>query len=464
MSVQMMGAVINCGPQDRTQFCVMMALANYADDFGFAYPSIETIAANSRCDMRTTRRQISNLEAEGWLYCARKAVGGKSNAYILNIGKIGVTVPPNGKRSPLFLKLYKSLGVTMTPIFAPEKSEGTVPPEHLKNDDFDENSEDIGDFSEDNPQPLTGQDEQSQRTFEGGSEDIACPPNRYNRQEPSGTVSLEPPTLPSRGEGAVQTPSPAETGPDPGKPAARPWPKFIAALKSQMYDIPIGVETGKRWKQVKNGEHDFVACFSGWWLEQMQRNSAGITFVTFAEDEAATEAGIAKYRKRLTRLLGEFFDLPKNEPVSFKVLRAEEAQKTAPVPHWDRGLTNPAPDAGLEAALSHSGTEPAERPLSNGEIPASDREAWEQVQRLAKEHLERIAKMNPGIRREWIEQAVEPAELESVEGVNGKRLWKLRSPAPETTRVVINLLGRQAIRKVAGEVEIVVVGPEGESP
>jgi DNA-binding HxlR family transcriptional regulator len=243
------------------------------------------------------------------------------------------------------------------------------------------------------------------------------------------------PALPSRGEGASKPPFSYETGPDPGQHAQTLWAAFIAKLKSEMYDIPIGVEGAKRWKQVIPGEHDWRACFSAWWLLEVERGrGAGALFITYADDEAATEAGIAKYGSRLRRLLRKIFSLSRHEAVSFKVLRAKERKA--------------APAKGEEG---------------DGAIPAGDRDAWAQVQRLAKEHLARLAKVNPGIKPEWSEQAIEPARLAAVEAVDGKRVWKLRSPAPGATRAVIELLKQTVVRTVTRDVEIVVLEGEGES-
>jgi len=249
----------------------------------------------------------------------------------------------------------------------------------------------------------------------------------------------------------VKSPS-HETGPDdPGAEAQRLWTAFIAELGMQMHGIPIGVWSQKRWKQVsRENQDDFKACFSAWWLLKVERTPGGAVFSTYADDEDATEAGIAKYSKRLTRLLGEFFTLGKDEIPRFEVLRPE----LRPI---------------LGTAVDHRSQEQKPAPAdgesrgSNGEIPAGDREAWEEVRRLAKEHLVRLAKTNSAVRLEWIEEAIEPAQLESVEDVNGRRAWTLRSPAPATTRVVLSLL-EPSMPKVARGVAIVVLGDERRRP
>jgi hypothetical protein len=221
----------------------------------------------------------------------------------------------------------------------------------------------------------------------------------------------------------------------------RLWATFIADLQREMHDVPIGVATAKRWTEVdQKNRDDFKACFSAWWLLKIERGPEGTVFQTYAHDEVATEAGLVKYRKRLTRLLSSVFNLSEEQPLTLTVLRAEE-QKPAPA------------------------NADADTRQTNGEIPRDDREAWEHVQRLAKEHLERLVKRNPGIQLEWWDQAIAPAQLVAVDGAaNGKRVWKLHSPSPATARTVLGLLERRlAVHGV--EVEIVVVGSyEGESP
>jgi hypothetical protein len=220
-----------------------------------------------------------------------------------------------------------------------------------------------------------------------------------------------------------------------------PWQRFATALKSELYGVPVGVEGAKRWARVKGGEDDWRACFSAWWLHEARRDWQGATFLTIADDVAATEAGIAKYRQRLERLLRKHYGLRKDEPVSFVVAAPEE---------------RPAPANG-EAPGAADGL------LTNGEIPAADQEAWEQVVRIGKEHLARLARGNTGVKLEWFEHAVAPARLEAVEGADGKRVWKVRSPSPAAARVVLALLQQQpAVRQIAGDVAIEVLEDPGD--
>lgn len=451
-----MGALVSRGPRDRTQFCVLNALANYADPFGFAFPSIETIAFDARCDLRTTRRQIMQLEADGWIYVARRVVetrkgegGGNSNAYIINLGLIGVTVPPGYKPNPLFSKVCRELQVTVTPMFATKTG-----PEGLQVTD---------DLLEDNPQWATGQNHEATGQ-NGGGYRAPHPPNRINRTNRSNrSDGLKPGPLPPAG-GDVQNLS-RTAEPEKQEPASiepeKLWAAFIVELREAMHDIPIGLHSAKRWKEI-SAEHgdDFKAAFSAWWLDGIERGPAGVVFRTLAENETVTEAGIAKYSKRLTRALRGIFRIANYVPVSFQVLRPEGPS----VPLGDTSLAIAAVDTGSEADLSPTGTE-RENHGPNGEVPEGDLEAWQELQRIAAEHLVKLAKKNPAVKLEWYEQAVEPAELVEVEGMNGKRLWKVRSPDPATTRVVLGLIQPYMPRVIRG-VAIVVMeaAAEGESP
>lgn len=310
MSVQMMGAVITCGPQDRTQFCVMLALANVADVFGFCFPSIETIAREARCDERTTRRQIVELEHRGWIHVARKVHNGKSNVYHLNAERLGVKVPSDAKRHPLSTRLLKLYPDAVTPIFAPEKSEDTTL------------------FSEDNPQGVQRTLEPTQRTFEGGSEDIACPPIRYNRhslnrQEPS---DLEP-TPPTPSAEGVNQPEP-ELPPEAGAVetyGGAPWDDAWNRLRIQGVAtnlraiLPTAVE--RNFAEIVPGQNDFDACFREWWLLEIRHARAAgiITFVTEASLPERTQAGVRKYQVRLARLVRLYFPIVRDCDVRFEV-------------------------------------------------------------------------------------------------------------------------------------------------
>lgn len=182
MSGLLMGAVFQVGPPEQSPAFVLLAIADNADDFGFACPSHDTIAAKARCDRRTVIRQIDFLEREGWLKVVRKIINGKSNAYFLNLAKLGVTLSPDARRSPLHSTLLKRNGDILSRIFAPKKSGDTKK------------------FSGDNLPPSQVTPEQSQVTFEGGSGDTRCHLNLLTVIQPSGEPNS--PLPPSQAKGA----------------------------------------------------------------------------------------------------------------------------------------------------------------------------------------------------------------------------------------------------------------------
>ncbi len=340
MSVQLMGAVISCGPREQNTYCVLNALANYADDFGFCCPSVETIAADSRCNERTVFRTLDQLVDDGWLYRARKVLNGKSNVYILNLSKLGVTVSPNGRRSPLFMRLLRSSGDRLTPIFAPEKSGDT------------------NRFSTDNPQPPQVTETETQVTKTGGSGDRACHPNRYNRYEQNrkGTVNdVEPPPLPPRGgevdevgdhnpepkggrgkspepgggRDAASTPPPAfEVDPiGPSPPVLQRWDAMRLSLK-----LDVGTSLHPNFTEIVPGtSSDWDGCFRDWWFLSLGREGTVWEFTTHAGNEDATRRGIEKYRSRLEARVRIYFPIPTSQAIRFivKVPEARTSNATA---------------------------------------------------------------------------------------------------------------------------------------
>lgn len=67
---------------DGSELLVLLALADYADDDGWCYPSLPAIARKTRMSERHVRSQLRKLEAKGLLFCASTKGGkGKANTY-----------------------------------------------------------------------------------------------------------------------------------------------------------------------------------------------------------------------------------------------------------------------------------------------------------------------------------------------------------------------------------------------
>ena len=69
---------------------IMARLADFSNDEGVCWPSIETIARQIGAGMSTVRTAIARLEAEGWLTRKARRPGNRnaSNVYQLNVAKL----------------------------------------------------------------------------------------------------------------------------------------------------------------------------------------------------------------------------------------------------------------------------------------------------------------------------------------------------------------------------------------
>jgi sulfur relay (sulfurtransferase) complex TusBCD TusD component (DsrE family) len=160
LSANVMGAVFERGPEDRTQAFVLLAIADNSDDFGFACPSVETIAAKARCDKRTVLRVLVALQKDGWMVVRKKMMFGKGNGYFINLQRIGVTLSPKSKKSPMHIEVLHRTGDS--------KSRDTVSPK-----------------TSDTASPTGDIDSTPQVTFCADSGDIECnPPITPYKEEP----------------------------------------------------------------------------------------------------------------------------------------------------------------------------------------------------------------------------------------------------------------------------------------
>lgn len=301
MSVLLMGAVFHCGPPEQTPAFIMLAIADNADDYGFACPSHDTIAAKARCDRQTVIRHLKHLEGEGWLRTAKKLINGKGNAYFLNLQKLGVTLSPETRRSALHTALIKRHGDNLIPISAPEKSGNTKP------------------FSGDNPQPPQVTFAASQVTKEGGSSITRCDTNHLTHEpsfvEPSADLNF-PPT-PQGGQ----------------EDFSMRWSAFKLALKQYLASMPETLMEAKGFREIRAGQSDYDVCFRDWWLVEVQQRPQGYVFITHADEEGATEAGMVKYSARIERLAKNYFQMPRTSQLSFVLLPRNYWRVHIPTPN-----------------------------------------------------------------------------------------------------------------------------------
>lgn len=87
MSIRIMAAVWESGPEAQGDLLVMLALADWCNDQGECWPSMAGIAEKARLsDQRSARRIVRRLEASGWIEI--DAGGGRHgcNKYVLKLG------------------------------------------------------------------------------------------------------------------------------------------------------------------------------------------------------------------------------------------------------------------------------------------------------------------------------------------------------------------------------------------
>ena len=78
--------------------CILLALAEHADEEGRCWPSLTRLAALTEADRRTVTRGLAELEARGLV--ARERRQGKGTVYTLAIAAPAGTVAPPGSPDP----------------------------------------------------------------------------------------------------------------------------------------------------------------------------------------------------------------------------------------------------------------------------------------------------------------------------------------------------------------------------
>jgi hypothetical protein len=104
MSLEALTRVWRYSKAEHSDLLVMLAIADYMNEYGAAWPAIDTIARKSRLSRRTVFDRITVLQAMGELTIERADVGagrGHSNVYRLGTAYRGwsedVTPTPGGK-------------------------------------------------------------------------------------------------------------------------------------------------------------------------------------------------------------------------------------------------------------------------------------------------------------------------------------------------------------------------------
>jgi hypothetical protein len=117
MSIALMSDVWLYSKQEGSSLLLLLAIADFANDNGLAWPSIVTLAQRTRQHRRTVERQIQKLEESGELKVRRainkpnlyevviegrqNAATGKSPRGVAMSGQSGVAMPPEPSRTTI---------------------------------------------------------------------------------------------------------------------------------------------------------------------------------------------------------------------------------------------------------------------------------------------------------------------------------------------------------------------------
>jgi len=207
MSGILTGAVFQQGPAVLRPRVVLAAIAEAADDHGFAVQSIETIAMKAVCDPRTAMRVVKWLELEGWLQVRRRAVDGKASVYFVNIVKLGVVLNAKSRKNEWHMAFERKHGGAKP---ARISSGDKVSPMH----DLTPADTTLEDESDDNMSPdFPGAASEESGDISGGvqvtkqpeSGDILPLPIRKNRVSRVSRVDTPPTPSQARGAAVLRT-------------------------------------------------------------------------------------------------------------------------------------------------------------------------------------------------------------------------------------------------------------------
>ena len=94
MSISIMSRYWRDAPYEGTQLLLLLALADFANDSGYCFPTQKTLAEKCRCTERHVRSLMKNLVADGVVRVIEN--GGNNRYQLLPVGHLstGTPVPP----------------------------------------------------------------------------------------------------------------------------------------------------------------------------------------------------------------------------------------------------------------------------------------------------------------------------------------------------------------------------------
>ena len=97
MSIRTMSKVWDCSQHAGSDLLMLLAIADFSDDDGNAYPAVATLAEKCRMKERNCRYILRTLEASGELSIKPNAGPKGSNLYRVNLGRLGLQHSAGGQ-------------------------------------------------------------------------------------------------------------------------------------------------------------------------------------------------------------------------------------------------------------------------------------------------------------------------------------------------------------------------------
>lgn len=116
MSIRIMSQVWDNGPEDKAELVVMLALADFADDEGKCWPSVDAIGKKARMSERNARRILRKLEVDGYLKTIEGGGRHGCSQYRINPDKMspGQNVPPGQNEQETRTKRARNPDIAMS--------------------------------------------------------------------------------------------------------------------------------------------------------------------------------------------------------------------------------------------------------------------------------------------------------------------------------------------------------------
>lgn len=100
MSIKIMSWVWESGPSRQADRFVLLALADFANDAGECFPSVNTIAKKTRMSVRGVQQILRRLEVEGWLKTEAQKARSGCNTYRIDTSKGAAAISARPKSAP----------------------------------------------------------------------------------------------------------------------------------------------------------------------------------------------------------------------------------------------------------------------------------------------------------------------------------------------------------------------------